>query len=226
LTTSAEQAIGNNSLKNPTAVSISGGKMAIADNGRNRVLIYNTIPTASGAVADVVVGQADFESSASGITASTLSLDNAVGNNTLKYPTDVWSNGTKVLVVDSENHRVLLWNTFPTTDGQAADVVLGQSDFTTSASGTNQSALNYPIKVNSDGTKIILADKGNNRVLIWNSFPTTNNKNADVVIGQSNFTNNSNGRSATAMDSPAGIGFSSDSLLIIDRINHRALIYK
>jgi hypothetical protein len=29
-----------------------------------------------------------------------------------------------------------------------------------------------------------VADLGNNRVLIWNSIPTTNQKAADVVVGQ------------------------------------------
>ena len=34
----------------------------------------------------------------------------------------------------------------------------------------------------------MVADTDNNRVLIWNSIPTTNGANADLVLGQDNFT--------------------------------------
>ena len=33
------------------------------------------------------------------------------------------------VVADADNHRILFWDVFPTEDGQAADGVLGQSDF-------------------------------------------------------------------------------------------------
>jgi len=51
-------------LNMPFSVVVTqGGKLAIADYGNNRVLIYNTIPAKNGAGADIVLGQKDFYSS-------------------------------------------------------------------------------------------------------------------------------------------------------------------
>ena len=48
---------------------------------------------------------------------------------------DLGTNSTRLLVADTNNSRVLVWLTFPTTNGQAADFVLGQPDFTTGTPG-------------------------------------------------------------------------------------------
>jgi uncharacterized protein (TIGR03437 family) len=87
---------------------------------------------------------------------------------------------------------VLIYNKIPTTNGVAADVVLGQPDFTTYvqiditqqtqvASPTNM--LN-PVAVTSDGQNLFVADLANNRILIWNQIPTANDAPANVALGQ------------------------------------------
>src|SRR5271157_876210 len=48
------------SLRGPQGVWIQNGKLYVADTQNNRVLIYNHIPTANGASADVVLGQPSF----------------------------------------------------------------------------------------------------------------------------------------------------------------------
>ena len=48
------------SLRGPSGVWISNGKLFIADAQDNRILIYNRIPTSNKAPADVVVGQTSF----------------------------------------------------------------------------------------------------------------------------------------------------------------------
>lgn len=47
--------------------------------------------------------------------------------------------------------------------------------------------LNHPNGIASDGTHFVVCDTWNNRILIWNSFPTENTQ-ADVVLGQKDFT--------------------------------------
>ncbi len=42
-----------------------------------------------------------------------------------------------------------------------------------------------PTSVTSDGTRLFVTDLGYNRVLIWNTIPTTNQAPANVEIGQS-----------------------------------------
>ena len=60
-------------------------------------------------------------------------------------------------------------------------MVLYANDFNDSG---GPSVLNHPTKVTTDGTRLIVADTYNHRVLIWNKIPTENYSPADVVIGQ------------------------------------------
>jgi hypothetical protein len=174
-----------NNLRAPTAVASDGIHLVVADTNHNRVLIWNHIPTSNNAPADVVVGQPNF-SSYSVPTNGTPSATSLSG------PEGVWILNGKLYVADTQNNRVMIWNQIPTTNGAAANVVLGQPNFTTfvqvnileqttSASATN---LLNPTSVTSDGARLFVSDLGYNRVLIWNSIPTTNDAPADVEIGQ------------------------------------------
>ena len=44
-------------------------------------------------------------------------------------PRGVWTDGERVVVADTGNHRVLIWHSMPSADGAPADVVIGQPDF-------------------------------------------------------------------------------------------------
>lgn len=63
--------------------------------------------------------------------------------------------------------------------GMPASVVVGQPDFTSSAVNQGGSVaaitLNYPKMVTICQGKLIVSDQNNNRVLIWNSIPSSNN---------------------------------------------------
>lgn len=165
----------------PRAVSVAGNRVIVTDQLNHRVLVFNGVPTTSGASADLVLGQADFTS---GLANRGLATTAANG---LSSPSGVWSDGTRLAVVDQGNSRVLIWTTFPTTNGQAADIVLGQPDLVSSAVTTGASGMRYPTDVDSNGTQLFVGDGGWNRVLVWNLFPTTNGAPADVVLGQGDF---------------------------------------
>ena len=117
-----------------------------------------------------------------------------VSASTLHYPSGIWSDGEKLIVADAWNHRVLIWHSMPTENGQAADVVIGQPDFesnepNTKGIGANptERSLNWCYGVFSDGERLWIADTGNRRVLFFNKIPTENYAAADGVIGKSNF---------------------------------------
>jgi len=180
------------SMNEPTDVATDGTRLAVADTNNNRVLLWNSIPTSNNAPPNIVLGQSNFTSGA------TLSPPSA---SSFRGPQAVWINPDgHVFVADSQNYRVLIWNHFPTSNNQPADVVLGQANFTTGTQqacnpqikGTNYTAtaseLCNPASVTSDGTRVYVADLGFNRVLIWNSIPTTNGQPADVVVGQPDMT--------------------------------------
>ena len=184
-TTTTENIIANQSLlRLPTAVASDGVHVVVADTNHNRVLIWNRIPTVNNQPADVVVGQPSF--------TTTSIPGNTPNAKAMRGPQGVWIQNGKLYVADTQYNRVLIFNKIPTSNGAAADVVLGQPDFGTfvepdltqqKTDATGQNLLN-PVAVTSDGTRLIITDLGYNRILIWNTIPTTNYKAADVVIGQ------------------------------------------
>jgi uncharacterized protein (TIGR03437 family) len=116
-------------MRAPQGVWILNGRLYVADTEYNRVLIYNHIPTQNGAAADVVLGAPNFTTYVQPSLAS-LSTANAAGAtaNNMLNPVSVTSDGTHVFVTDLGYNRVLIWNSIPTKNGQAADVVIGQPD--------------------------------------------------------------------------------------------------
>jgi hypothetical protein len=176
-----------NRFRVPTAVASDGNIVAVADTDNNRVLIWNSIPTSNGQAPNVVLGQDGFTSNGISRTPT---------NKSLRGPQGVWIQNGKLFVADTQAHRVLIWNKIPTANGTAADVVVGQPNFTTAfeqdltrqPANPSASTLLNPASVTSDGTRLYVADLGHNRVMIWNTIPTSNGAPADVVIGQPDFT--------------------------------------
>jgi hypothetical protein len=116
-----------------------------------------------------------------------------------------------------------------------ADVALGQPDFSGPPVLEEGDPLPVPsannmrlaIGVSSDGTRLAVADTDYNRVLIWNSLPTTSGQPADLVLGQGSFeTSESNGFNprADSMKGPQGVWLMEDgSLWVADTGNNRIL---
>jgi hypothetical protein len=191
-----------------SAVAYANDTLFVADANRlgieplnHRILIYRNIssrfpsPTAEippyvgrcpvcVGVADVVLGQPDFES-------KNLRAANA---NTLRAPMGIATDGTYLVVADTDNNRVLIWNSIPQTNQAPANVVLGQPNFTTvlpnngRRDNPSNNSMRAPQGVWIQNRRLFVADSGNNRILIWNSIPTTNGQAADIVIGQPDFT--------------------------------------
>ncbi|MGZ3688689.1 MAG: NHL repeat-containing protein, partial [Bdellovibrionota bacterium] len=186
-------------LSGPQGASINGTNVYVADSANNRVLIWTAIPAANAAPANNVIGQAAMNANApSG--ASLAKMNN---------PTSVYCDGTNTIVADTGNNRVLIWNSTAPATNSAANFVVGQNAVngtTANFGGLSAKSLKGPKSVFSDGTHLIVADTGNNRVLIWNSIPSANFQAADVVLGQPDFVTNSVAApSASSLNSPSDI---------------------
>ncbi len=197
------------------------GRMIVSDAGNNRVLIWNQVPTNSGLTpANLVLGQPDFISStANNGGESASSLQDSCG---------VFSDGNRLFVADGVNARVLLWNNFPNQNGQAADVVIGQTSMTSSTGTCDSVHLQNPTGTYVYNGKLYITDSSHNRLLIWNSVPTQNGQPADVVLGQSDMSTCTSPLSPTQsnMGSPRELMVDSKGRLILaDRINHRIMIW-
>ena len=116
---------------------------------------------------------------------------------------------------------------FP-ANGQNADVVLGQTNFTTatSGSGNNKFAGVGSVAVHHASGKIFVADIGNNRILRFSAAQAnTIGGVAEAVIGQPDFTTTSAGLSASKLNFPIAITIDQNSgaLWVADANNHRIL---
>jgi uncharacterized protein (TIGR03437 family) len=186
-----------------SGVAYANNMLFVADSNRigatpsdNRVLIFKNVsdvlqsPTAQWdytqrcpvcvGQASIVLGQTDF---------TTINPTLKPTRNGLRNPTAVASDGVHLVVADTDSNRVLIWNSIPTQNNQPADVVLGQPDFTTATSlnPPNAKSMSGPEGVWLQGGKLFVADTHNDRILIFNSIPTTNAASADVVLGQPGF---------------------------------------
>jgi hypothetical protein len=135
-----------------TSVALSGaGALAVSSQAPGRVLIWHTRPLNNGQPADVVIGKPDFTTTTY-TTASAASMRDCAG---VAFSPD----GKKLLVADALNNRVLIWNNIPTTNGQPADVVIGQNNFTEFSSGSTANKLYYPAGVLvTPGGKLLIND--------------------------------------------------------------------
>ena len=222
-----------NTLLHPHAHFLApDGKLIVADAGNNRVLIWNEMPAEDATPADFVLGQSGFNN------CSFLEDDN------FKHPAALWSDGERLIVADSEKHRILVWNTFPTESFQAPDVILGQSvmsnimpndddqDDETDAGGTASArTLSYPRSIDVMDGKLYVADMDNHRVLIWNEIPAASFTPADIVIGQENFSNNiANAGEAQPNERgfrrPVGVKVIGEQLLVTEWENSRVLTFE
>lgn len=106
-------------------------------------------------------------------------------------PRGVWTDGRRIAVADSGNHRVLLWHEFPDHDGAEADVVLGQPGFGRegpAAGGDDvRRGLNLPTGLAMLGERLVVADAWHHRVLVWDDWPQESFALPDHVIGQPDF---------------------------------------
>lgn len=158
---------------------------------------------------------------------------------TMRSPTAVATDGRYLAVADADNNRVLIWNSLPTVNQQPANVVVGQPDFTRSipndggAFTPNNRSLRGPQGVWIQGGKLFVADTGNNRVLIWNSIPTSNHQPADVVLGAPDFntfvqpdlTKAVIDAKATTMLTPISVTSDGVRLYVADLGHNRVLIW-
>ena len=195
-------------------------KLIVSDILGNRVLIFNQIPTVNGASADVVLGQPDFFSS-----------DPDVGPDKMDFPSypAVATDG-KLYIPDANNHRVLVFNSIPTVSGTPADAVLGQVDLNSNVEGLGPTSFNRPYSVAFSRTgKMAIADRSNQRVLIYNSIPVDNTVSPDIVLGQPDFTTNgqnTGGVSGRGLNDAYSVYWDpAENLYVGDLLNNRFLVW-
>jgi uncharacterized protein (TIGR03437 family) len=245
--TYADYGATNQLIGSPGGIAYANGVLWVADSNRlgstpdnDRVLRFSDVstypsPTAAPDVvgstcgacrglASLVLGQPDF-------TTTNISL----AANGMRNPTGVAFDGTVLAVADTDNNRVLIWLTPPHSNGQPADVVVGQSSFTTNNTSVppTQTSLRGPEGVWLYNGRLFIADTQDNRVLVYNKIPTSNNAPADIVVGQASFTAfvqpdltaTQPMTAANNMQTPVSVSTDGTHLFVADLGQNRVLIF-
>lgn len=153
-------------------------QMFVADAMNNRVLVYSTLSTPTYTTpAAYVLGQANFTSNTAATTQSGM-----------RYPGGlaVDESRRKLFVSDTGNNRVLVYDITSISNGENAQYVLGQDDFTTRTySYTATNKMTSPTDLEFDQTTKMLYV--NNRASINNGgriqkFDTNSITNGEVQV--------------------------------------------
>lgn len=195
------------------------------DRDANRAIVWNSHPTATGELPDFVVGQDSLSNFQGGVSAERMN-----------QPEGIHATDNTLVIADTKNNRVLVWSPIPTQSGVAANLVLGQVDFTSRSANqggsASNSSLNDPFGVWTDDNVLYVADRSNHRVMIWNNLGTliatsAHGAAAVGVIGQSDFTSVGAGTSLTKINAPKDVHYDAtlQKLFIADSNNHRVMLY-
>jgi hypothetical protein len=225
----AKGAINAATVSVPTGICATERGLIVADAWNHRVLIWHERPEDSNVPADVVLGQADFSQG----EPNRGEVDTA--GDRLHWCYGVFYQDGRLFVSDTGNRRVLVWNQLPQVNGQPADLVLGQPDFThrneNGGGSPTAASLRWAHGITLWNGDLVVADAGNNRILIWDGIPTENNTPCIAVLGQENFQEVELNRgvyapTASSLNMPYGVTATEDWLLVADTANSRLLGWK
>jgi hypothetical protein len=157
------------SMRWPHAITTWCGTLCVTDAGNNRILIWDEVPAADNAAADRVLGQQDFER---------VDHNQSLywpGAATLHMPYGIAAAGPWCLAADTANSRLIAWHRDAADSGAPARALSGQLEF--NAKGDNgwraptRQSLSWPYGIGVESGLAIVADSGNNRVLVWPLAP-------------------------------------------------------
>jgi hypothetical protein len=212
-------------LNVPTGIAAFRGGLAVADAWNHRVLIWRDLPRGPDDPADIILGQdaPDAALANRGADAPTAA--------TLHWPYGVAEADGRLIVCDTGNRRVLVWDD-PQHCGQTADLVLGQGMFTcrdeNCGGPVSARSMRWPHMAVGWRGGLAVADAGNNRVMLWSAWPDANGQPADAVLGQGAMEDCDLNRSAyypssQAMNMPYALAVLGARLVVGDTANSRLL---
>jgi sugar lactone lactonase YvrE len=170
----------------------------------------------NGQSADLVLGQPDFTSTTDLVAADRMTFPYGLAINPISG---------KVYVSDGGNNRVVRFPAEP-VNSMNAEAVLGQTDFVSTANDVTDSKFNYSSGVSIDSAgNLWVADYYNARVLKFSAVDSkSNGAAANTVIGQPNFTTNTQLCTDSRIGRMEGIHIDHNGTLwITDFTNNRVL---
>jgi DNA-binding beta-propeller fold protein YncE len=232
--TASSTATTQNGMNGPEILAYDPGNnlLYVPQNQIHRISIFNVATTTNGQAAVDLLGELDKDDTPAYTKSGPQDSPNATGFN-FNLGVALDKTNHRLFAGDLGNNRVLVFNlnsdNMPTD--READFVLGQPNISTATASTTAHGMNQPIglAVNNAGTRLYVADFGNNRVLVFDVTPgvLTDGKDASNVIGQQNFTSAVATTTQTGLKNPQGVVFDEahSRLFVSDNTNNRILIY-
>jgi sugar lactone lactonase YvrE len=207
-------------MNTPQSVFVdSSDRLWVSESGNNRVLRFDDVSNkSSGASANGVLGQVNFTTFTSGTTDSKLVSPRGI---------TVSSTGA-LFVADRGNNRVIRFdNAAAKPNGDPANVVLGQANFTTIGVAALPTGMDSASGVTITPENVLwVSDEDNNRILRFDNATTlTSGAAANGVIGQPNLTSNPSGLTDRMLKDAEYNPFvdGAGSLWVPDNANNRVL---
>ena len=125
------------------------------------------------------------------------------------------------LVVSHINNDVIyVWNQIPTTNNTPPDLTYG-------GLGTANNLFNRPWGMGiAPNGKFFVAEESNNRVLVFDSIPVSVSDTATMVLGQPNFTSNTQRIDNFGFRAPLGVTVTLDNkVAVCEFSNHRVMVW-
>jgi DNA-binding beta-propeller fold protein YncE len=211
-------------LSGATLLSIDGTnhRIFIADSSNNRVLVYALAAdnTFSDRVPDNILGQPNYYGRGAATTQNGMSDPRGMNFDTTN---------NRLFVAEGGNSRIIVYDVTAITNGENATNVLGQPNYSASATATTQNGMNTPrgLAYDSAGTRLFAADNQNNRVLTYDVAAITNGENAVNVLGQADYATATAADTQVGMRGPQGILYDSgrSRLFVAQNGSHRVTAY-
>jgi len=225
----------------------------VSDRFNDRVLIWD-ITTAgmaglvNGQPADYVIGQ--YSTAATGCAPDVTGVTSAtsgctpdfttggsnnngrgVGDGSLNDPTGLVMWGNNLVVADSNNDRVMVFDlgvnaaNLSTTQALFATFELGQTDFTGVSSSSGLGRLGGPESMAVQGNLLFVADEFNNRVYVFDLSAPSNGMNPVYVYGQTSLSGSVANTAQNGLNRPEGLAIAGNSLFVSEVINDRLVQY-
>ena len=215
--TVCSQGTGIDSLRVPYALTVDpAGRLWVADRENNRVLRFdNAAAKLNGAPADGVLGAADVTSKGSLSSPSGIAIEP----------------GGTLWVADTYSSRVLRFaQAASKPNGADPDGELGQVgfDYRMPIASRNQLEEPYELAVEPTSGRLWVADTKSHRVLWFdNAAQKANGADADGVLGQTMYSGNQAGTTASTFTDPHGLAFDPGNgvLWVVDSGNNRVLVF-
>ena len=150
-------------------ITVWNNNLVVTDAGNNRVMIWEGIPIENNVPCKVVLGQKSFD---------LVEMNQGVyfpKANSLSMPYGVAATQDWLLVTDTANSRLLAWKkpqSIMSLQGADADLVIGQNNFYSKGENRDyglptRDSLNWSYGINVHNNTAVVADSGNNRILLW-----------------------------------------------------------